>query len=349
MPLLKMGYDDTRTIAVCNAGYGESFYSGAEDDDGQGNYGGEVDKGSAQDVSDAHTGNNALLVASGQDAFKVTVNHNGPTDKKFKISLWAKNGTHQNTKVNVGGTEIDHNGSEEIIAGNWVLLNFYTAVPNGTQVFVTANGGSTIVDDFRLHPLASSMTSYVYNEWDELTHIINSNNLATRYDYDCGGRLQKVFTEVFATNGLSSSGFKLVSQYEYTYKDGTNCNNVGSGHNNGGTTYDPIYANIGVADHNVNSTTININVNGGSGDFEYRWSVKYCTDPDPQDASVCPGNLSPNYGIWAILHPRTYKPTVRVNARCTGVKYVTVSPMKPIRHRVAIVEVIVLVVVAILL
>lgn len=41
----KMGYSDSKTIAVCNAGYTESFYSGAEDDDGQGNFGGGVDKG----------------------------------------------------------------------------------------------------------------------------------------------------------------------------------------------------------------------------------------------------------------------------------------------------------------
>ncbi len=218
----KMGYDNTRTIAVCNAGYTESFYSSAEDDDGQGNYGGGVDKGAAQDTSDAHTGSNALAIASGQDAYVVTVNHEGPADKMFKISLWAKRGNHANTKVNVGGTEIDHNGWEEVIAGDWVQLNFYTAIPNGTQVFVTANGGNTIVDDFRLHPITAYMTSYVYNEWDELTHIINTNNMATQYEYDQARRLKKVYSEVEDFNGPDSGGFKPTYQYDYTYKYLTN-------------------------------------------------------------------------------------------------------------------------------
>ena len=218
----KIGYGDTRTIAVCNAGYGESFYSGAEDEDGQGNYGGEVTKGTAQDSPDVHTGLNALAIAAGQNAYNVTVNHDGPADKRFKISLWAKKGTHQNTKVNIGGNEIAHNTYEEVFAGDWVQLNFYTAIAPGTQVHIMANGGSTIVDDFRLHPVVSSMSSYVYNEWDELSHILGANNMAVHYEYDIAGRLVRTSSEAADFNGEGTGGFKKTGEHKYTYKIPTN-------------------------------------------------------------------------------------------------------------------------------
>ena len=215
----KMGYNNTKTIAVSNSGHSEAYYSGAEDKDDEGNYGGDVAKGSAQEINDAHTGSKALSITNGLDAFVVTVDHNGPVDKMFKISLWAKKGTHQNTRITViGSSQVQHNPAEEVYAGDWVQLNFYSAIAPNTQVYVTSNGGSTIVDDFRLHPISSSMNTYVYNQWDELTHIIGPNNMATQYEYDEAGKLKKVFSEVEDFNGEGSGGFKSTSQYDYTYK-----------------------------------------------------------------------------------------------------------------------------------
>jgi hypothetical protein len=294
----KMGYNDTKTIAICNAGYTESFYSGAEDDDGQGNFGGGVDKGTAEHTSDAHTGDHALVIANGESGYKITVNHN-ETSKPFKISLWAKNNNHGDVRVNVGGNTVEYHPTEKVSAGDWVQLNYYTNIPPNEQVHVTSVGGNIIVDDFRLHPISSSMTSYVYNQWDELTDILGPNNMATKYEYDEAGRLLRIYSEVQNIQGQLAGGFKKVKEFSYGYKATSD-------------SYDQLFLSLGVEDFNINNTNVTANINGGSGLYEYQWSLKYCQDPDPQDASVCPGNLQPDYGGW------TTQNTMPISTNCDG-------------------------------
>lgn len=218
----KMDFENEKTIASGNAGYGELFYSGAEDEDGAGNYGGEVGKGSATDSNDAHTGSKALNIGSGQNGFRVTIATANATSKKFKISLWVKNGQEQHVKFYNGSQNVEPKTDETIRAGSWKLLSFYSEINNGAEVYVTATGGSAIVDDFRIHPISSSMTSFVYNEWGELSHILGGNNLATRYEYDANGRLLRTSSEVVDFNGLGSGGFKKVTENRYTYKISSN-------------------------------------------------------------------------------------------------------------------------------
>lgn len=287
----KMGYNDTKTIAVCNAGYQETYYSGAEDHDGQGRFGGGVQKGTAMDTNDAHTGDHALSIGNGQNAYRVTVRHNNNAAKKYKMSLWAKNGNHADVRINVGGNTIEHNAAEELVAGDWVQLNFYADINSGTSVHVTTANGGVIVDDFRVHPISASMNSYVYNQWDELTDILGPNNLATRYEYDAGGRLLRIYSEVINVNGIVPGGFKKIKEYAYTYK-GMAFYNENNNQNN------QLQLNLGLDNHILDDTSVLTYVSGGSGQYEYQWSVKYCNDPEPQDATVCPGDLEPTYGGW---------------------------------------------------
>ncbi|NVN18058.1 hypothetical protein GUA46_06880 [Muricauda sp. HICW] len=298
----KMGYGDSKTIAVSNAGYNETFYSGAEDDDGQGNFGGGVGKGNASKATDTHTGSNSLLISNGGSGFEVTVNHSEPA-KTYKISLWSKKAHYHNVRVNVEGENIDFNPDEIITAEQWVQLNFYAKMPSGTPVSVTSVNGNVVVDDFRLHPVASSMTSYVYNEWDELTDILGPNNLATKYEYDEAGRLVRIYSEVLDVDGQLSGGFKKVKEYAYNYKPSNDA-------------YNQMSLNLGVQDFNANNTNVVANVSGGSGQFEYQWSVKYCQDPDPQDPTVCPGNLQPTFGNW------TPQNTLPITTDCNGTRAV---------------------------
>lgn len=298
----KMGYGDSKTIAVCNAGYQESFYSGAEDDDGEGHFGGGVDKGTASFSFDSHTGDSSLIIAKGKSGFEVKVKHDEIT-KKYKISLWAKNNNHENVRINVGGSTVEYHPTEKVFAGDWVQLNFYPNVPANKQVYVASVGGDVIVDDFRLHPIASSMTSYVYNQWDELTDILGPNNLATKYEYDEAGRLLRIYSEVENVEGQLLGGFKKVKEYAYAYKSSND-------------PYDEMSMNLGVEDFTVNNTNVEAHVNGGSGQFEYQWSIKYCQDPDPQDASICPGNLQPTYGNWT---PQNFVP---ITTDCNGTRAV---------------------------
>ncbi|CAG2532858.1 hypothetical protein MAR621_03052 [Maribacter dokdonensis] len=214
----KMGYKESKPIVSSNAGYNEMFYSGAEDEI-NGAYGGEVQKGTATTSNEAHTGSYSLSLASGQNAFESTVNTSDGNSKKFKISVWVKEGQESYVKFFNGVQNEEPNGEESIRAGDWRLLNFYTSINNSANVYITAVGGAALIDDFRLHPIESSMTSYVYNQWGELSHIIGANNLATHYIYDLMGRLKSTETEIVDFVGdAGSGGFKKSSEINYTYK-----------------------------------------------------------------------------------------------------------------------------------
>lgn len=212
----KMGENNTKVYASGNAGYNELFYSGAEDLDGA-DFSGNVGKGTATLSTDnVHTGTYSLRLNSGQKAYVVSVIE-GKTDQ-YKASLWAKYTGHQNTRLRVAGNTITARENETIRAGDWVQMNFYFTVNSTKTVEVFTSGGTIYVDDFRLHPITTSMNSYVYNMWDELIFIIGSNNMAVCYEYDNAGRLSETYTEVEDFNGPGSGGFKIVSENKYNYQ-----------------------------------------------------------------------------------------------------------------------------------
>lgn len=205
-----------KILVTANAPYNAMFYSGAEDNLVSGNFGGNVNKGSGSSLNNvAHTGKNSLQISSGQEAFKVVPGTTG----KYKISVWVHGSAYTNTRIN-NGTDVTYNNDEVVIAGDWVQLNFYTEVNQlsiTTPIYIKTISGKIIVDDFRMHPVSSSMTAYVYNEWDELECIIGANNMATKYEYDKAGRLEKVYQEVQDTPALNG-GFKKVAEHNYNYK-----------------------------------------------------------------------------------------------------------------------------------
>jgi len=223
----KMGDEQSKIIAVGNAEYTEMYYSGAEYVvKGNTNYlDGEVKAmGAVTKVTDAHTGS-YVMRSNGGGAFEVTLPANPERTgmkSKFKVSVWVRKGQENNASIRI---QVGDNfpmlnyfsDNERVVAGSWVLLNGYinTSV-NQTKITIDTNG-NTDLDDFRIHPVSSSMTSYVYNEWDELTHIIGANNLATKYEYDSAGRLTKTYTEVIDTPQVEG-GFKLTSSNLYNYK-----------------------------------------------------------------------------------------------------------------------------------
>jgi YD repeat-containing protein len=84
------------------------------------------------------------------------------------------------------------------------------------EVWCEANGVSTLFDDFRVHPVDAAMTSYVYNNWGELTHILDNNNLYTEYRYDGMGRLKETYKETFQT-AYGNQGVVKVSEFAMNY------------------------------------------------------------------------------------------------------------------------------------
>ncbi len=72
------------------------------------------------------------------------------------------------------------------------------------------------LDDFRIQPLDAVVTGYVYNEWGELSAILDNNNLSTRYEYDAMGKLKSVHKETF------QYGINKVSEQITKYKRASN-------------------------------------------------------------------------------------------------------------------------------
>ncbi|MGP1994259.1 hypothetical protein D9V96_020430 [Zobellia laminariae] len=204
-----MGDNRSKIIASTNAGYESMIYLNAE-------YG---DISPIQLVGrtdeKAHTGQWSVAIKDQQGFFSRFDEH---TPGKYRVSVWASKDNFEKARVFDGNSIVEFN-REKVIAGDWVMLNHDVELGSGvSNIYVTSAGGQIYFDDFRVHPLASSMNSYVYNEWDELTHILGPNNMAIEYRYDEMGRLEETLSEVedFSVDG--SGGFKKSSEINYNYK-----------------------------------------------------------------------------------------------------------------------------------
>ena len=219
-----MGDNNKKIIASGNARHSEIIYSGAE-------YINETTFENAvlgawtQSSDFAHTGmyssklhDSSSFVVVGE----VGEDYNDVSKKfrpgKYKISVWGINAT--GTQLYFNAQYIDP--SETISAGDWTQYNFYVDLLPSSNASVEIRNlvtSTAYYDDFRMHPISSSMTSYVYNEWDELAFILGPNNLATQYKYDEAGRLDNTYNEVIDFNGDGSGGFKMTQSFKYNYQN----------------------------------------------------------------------------------------------------------------------------------
>ena len=220
----KMGDGDSKVLAVSNAAYVDMYYSGAEYIAGTGYFDGEIKSAGYAPSTTAHTGDYVVAVSTG-NAFEVAVpersERDTPKKQRFKVSVWVRTAQKDNAQIKVGGATVNFTTNETQIAGNWSLLNGYITIsPAGATVAITSTSGTIELDDFRLHPITSSMTSYVYNEWDEVSYVTGANGLSTHYIYDTAERLKETWVEVLDNpSGGVTGGFKRVSKNEYHYSN----------------------------------------------------------------------------------------------------------------------------------
>ncbi len=211
--------DNSKVSVVCDAPYFSMAYTDFEYEDDfktngfstQGVYLSSI----TIDDSRAHTGTHSYR-SSGPFGMQVFVG----TPGAYKASVWVHKDNYENTSFYIGeiSSGIPYNTHEVIEAGDWVQLNYSFEINDKSAIFFGCSSGTAYFDDFRVHPANASMTSYVYNEWDELTYVLGSNNMATQYEYDEAGRLSEIYTEV-AKNATTDGGFKLINQTEYNYKN----------------------------------------------------------------------------------------------------------------------------------
>jgi hypothetical protein len=224
-----MSVDQAQVVAtVANANYWEAAALNAEDIPVANYFGGGVLLAGTYSISTttAHTGGKSIAVQNG-DA--VILHHASSGQLKagsvYQANIWLKNanGVLPTAKF---GASIDGvlNEVQAVVAkkaGDWYQLQLLISVPQSytdISLYISNVGASSTVhlDDFRFHPYQAAMTSYVYNNWGELTHILDNNNLYTEYRYDGMGRLKETYKESFQT-AFGNSGIAKVSEINYNY------------------------------------------------------------------------------------------------------------------------------------
>ncbi|QMU65601.1 MAG: hypothetical protein GKR88_15805 [Flavobacteriaceae bacterium] len=219
----KKGDNHSKVIATANAAYTEMFYSGAEyiSSEHSGYFDGEI-RANGISSREAHTGNYSVRVTAGQPGFITHLKSGEHRAGKYKISVWVHKDNYENARIKLSlfATPVSFNG-EKAFAGDWVLMNRYQYLSaNANSIHVTSHSGAVYFDDFRIHPISSSMTSYVYNEFDEVCYIMGTNGLSTHYIYDEAGRLKETRVEVLDNPEAGiTGGFKKVSKHTYNYKN----------------------------------------------------------------------------------------------------------------------------------
>jgi hypothetical protein len=212
-----MSQDQTRVLgSAANAQYDQIGYSGAEEQPKVGSFSSLFElgnniycpalNGATWSQTMAHTGTSSMRAALGQQAFYFSTG-NSQCDS-YHVSLWSSQADGK-IKYHVNGgaaqtASVKNTGR----AGNWYLLEAdISGVSGNDNVRIWCEGGSgeTYFDDFRVHPQSTAMTSYVYNSWGELSHILDNNNLYTKYIYDEMGRLKETYKESFRAGVVKTS------------------------------------------------------------------------------------------------------------------------------------------------
>lgn len=233
----KMADNDNKVIVSGNSRYTEMYYTGAEYVADSNYFEGEVAGVQFRTDEVAHTGKYALKTTGEHSKLFQIVARSGDLSYylnpdsykdalrpgKYKVSFWAL------TSGNIGGTGLYVNGvevnlAEKQVAGCWTLLNYYIDIPANTlnDIYVRNDNANEThayyYDDFRMHPIASSINSYVYDQkTDELVTILDANNLGKTFKYDNAGRLTATYAETVNAPGFNG-GFKIVAQAKQNYK-----------------------------------------------------------------------------------------------------------------------------------
>lgn len=222
----KLDSYNSKIIAKGNAGYNEMFYAGAESilDD----YWLESEVRMVNAVREAtasfvHTGSFSVRTTSNSE-FGVFMRGGQHKPGKYKLSVWVHkdNAKYARLRLYNNQNTLEFDPVHQVPAGRWILMSYILDVPAGDfYAYVNSeNDVPVYYDDFRLHPVSSTMTSYVYDKWNQLTFILGPNNFATHFVYDSEGRLIKTYIEAVndPTNNVLG-GFMIRSENLYYNKN----------------------------------------------------------------------------------------------------------------------------------
>ncbi|MEL6862938.1 MAG: hypothetical protein AAFP19_00905 [Bacteroidota bacterium] len=230
------GYDDRFVIAsVTDAQYTECAFSGAEDPIGETRFGGEVSRDAATSLNSnptyVHTGVFSVVAPLSTVAFRHRAEVSGlDTDRKYLAKVWVYDNGNVNAELGYhfegpaqpgpgsGGEGGSGGGSGSTIipgqsvnvttgsiakAGDWHLLSISIEIPsninNAYELVVeakNAGGSNAYYDDFRFHPINSTMRSFVYQPWTYLAeYVLDEENFYDRTEYNAIGEIYRTYRE----------------------------------------------------------------------------------------------------------------------------------------------------------
>ncbi|HEY9008336.1 MAG TPA: hypothetical protein VIM75_19485 [Ohtaekwangia sp.] len=215
----RMSPDQTRVVATAaNVNYPEFVYSGAEGEFFNSS-GYEAYLNGTVNTTTAHTGTTSLTAPAGARGF--TYYMQSPRQQRtYRVSVWSSQPQAAIKYKFDSGAETAVPVTNKGKAGNWYLLEADIAT-NATsasklELWCEAGANITYFDDFRVKPVDAVMTSYVYNQWGEVSHILDNNNLYTEYRYDAMGRLTSTYKESFKA-AYGNNGIVKTGDIDYNY------------------------------------------------------------------------------------------------------------------------------------
>jgi YD repeat-containing protein len=197
---------------AANARYNEFCYAGAEDTPNGVKLGGNVTlhgtRTAGTDQAPAHTGKYYVKTTGATQALSFT----GIADKsrKYRVMFWTTN-PQAVVKLTQNGLTLPEPGQVLGTVNGWHLVESVFNIDAGTFTVALEGvpGQEVRFDDFRVCPVDGAMTSYVYNQWGELSHVLDANNLYTEYKYDGMGRLKSVTRETLQHGPVKTSEINI--------------------------------------------------------------------------------------------------------------------------------------------
>ncbi len=223
---IRMGHDHKRKIVEAGAAaYHEMTYCGAEDYNlATGYLEGEVSKGNVAAITatKTHTGNKAIMTSANSKGFIYKMDASGITEAKhYRLMVWAHETNISNAKLyykkdNADPVYISYDPAMK--SGEWYLLHATFPLETNTQTLevgcYNSGGGEIYFDDFRFQPLQSGSVAYVYDEHGNISHMLNNDNLYTRYVRNKAGQIEATYVEVIDPHVRE----KIISSTENNYR-----------------------------------------------------------------------------------------------------------------------------------
>lgn len=181
------------------------------------------------DANLSHTGDYYLKVVDSKGPifriyYNSTETDKGLQDGWYRASVWVHNTTSDLDLIAMKNAttvlkQISYSEAISVQGSNWKLLNLDFEVTNSTtsdyvDIYVEcpAAGDIAYIDDFRVQPINSVVTCYIYNNETGLVEAeLNTENFTTLYTRDNQGAIVEISKETV------KYGLKKVVEYDYHY------------------------------------------------------------------------------------------------------------------------------------